>query len=83
MSQAIVKELRKDLAALAKRQELFEDKLLSGTVQKEDAEYFKSMSLSYAEEARKVRTKIMDLLSEDTLSGDQNESAVPAPPSGL
>lgn len=78
MSQAIVKELRKDLTALAKRQELFEDKLLSGTVQKEDAEYFKSMSLSYAEEARKVRTKIMDLLSEETVSGEGYEPGPPA-----
>lgn len=75
MSQATVKELRKDLAALAKRQELFEDKILAGggPTRGEDIEYFKQMSQTYAEEARRVRTKIMDLLSDTSGAEDKNE----------
>jgi hypothetical protein len=72
MSQAILKELRKDLLALTKRQELFEDKLLSGSAPKEDTEYLKTLALSYAEETRKVRMKILDLLPE---AGEGEESA--------
>lgn len=64
MSQAIVKDLRKDLAALAKRQEVFEDKILSGTLAKDDADYFKNMALYYADECKKIRAKLMEMLSE-------------------
>lgn len=64
MSQAIVKDLRKDLAALAKRQEAFEDKILSGTLAREDAEYFKNMAMYYADECKKVRAKLMEMLTE-------------------
>lgn len=77
MSQAIVKDLRKDLAALSKRQEIFEDKILTNTLSKEDAEYMKSMSLAYAEEARKVRAKIMDLLTAD--AGEPAHESADAP----
>lgn len=64
MSQAIVKDLRKDLTALAKRQETFEDKLLTNTLSKEDAEFFRSMALHYADEAKKVRAKMLELIDD-------------------
>lgn len=76
MSQALVKDLRRDLAALAKRQEMFEDKILGGTAAKEDVEYFKSMALHYADEAKKIRSKILDLLSE---LGDKADASDPEP----
>lgn len=78
MSQAIIKELRSDLAKLAKRQEAFEDKILAGGGSREDVEFFKTSAVSYAEEARKVRQKIMDLLSDPTAGVDVRESDEPA-----
>lgn len=75
---ATVKELRRDLASLAKRQEVFEEKILSGTANAEDVAYFKQMSLSYAEEAKRVRSKIMDLLDGADDDGVGAEPAVPA-----
>lgn len=77
MSQAIVKDLRSDLAKLAKRQEVFEDKILAGGISKEDAEFFKASATSYAEEARKVRQKIMDFLDQST-GGEPRDADEPA-----
>lgn len=79
MSQAIVKDLRSDLAKLAKRQEAFEDKILTGGASREDAEFFKSSAQAYAEEARKVRQKIMDLLSDPISGVEVRDADEPAP----
>jgi hypothetical protein len=73
MSQSIVKDLRNDLRALAKRQEAFEDKILNGTATREDTEFFKATALAYADEARKVRQKIMDLLSDPNAGTDDHD----------